>query len=69
MIVSGAKLLGGKPGTTPQIIASTRRDFTTNLFVDPVDYRWMATYTDKPNVRVTVSDIPSACNTDCSYTF
>jgi hypothetical protein len=29
----------------------------------------MVTYSDKPNVRVTVSGIPSACNADCTYTF
>ena len=29
----------------------------------------MRTYSNKPNVRVTVNDIPSACNTDCTYTF
>jgi len=29
----------------------------------------MNTYSNKPNVRVTVSGIPSACNTDCTYTF
>ena len=69
LVTSGAKMLGGKPGTTPQVIAATRRDFNTNFFVDPMDYRWMNSYSDKPNVRVTVSGIPSACNTDCTYTF
>lgn len=69
LVVDGSKLMGGKPGTTPQIFASTRRNFNTNLFVDPVDYRWMKTYTDKPSVIVTVDDIPSACNTNCTYTF
>lgn len=62
-------LLGGKTGTTPQAVAATRRNFSTNLFVDPIDYRWMRTFSNKPNVRVTVNDIPSACNTDCTYTF
>ncbi len=69
LVTSGAKMLGGKTGTTPQVIAATRRDFNTNFFVDPIDYRWMNTYSDKPNVRVTVSGIPSACNTDCTYNF
>lgn len=69
LVLSGAKLLGGKAGTTPQVVAATRRNFTTNFFVDPVDYRWMRTYSEKPNVRVTVSGVPSACNTDCTYTF
>jgi hypothetical protein len=62
-------MTGGKTGTAPQIFASTRRNFNTNLFVDSVDYRWMKTYTDKPSVIVTVDGIPSACNTDCTYTF
>ncbi len=69
MVVDGAKLTGGKPGTSPQIFTATRRNFSTNLFVDPVDYRWMKTYTDKPSVIVSVDDIPSACNADCTYTF
>lgn len=69
LAASGAGLRGGKSGATPQITAVTRRNFNTNLFVDPIDYRWMATYSDKPSVRVTVSGIPSACNADCSYTF
>lgn len=29
----------------------------------------MNTYSSKPNVRVTVNGIPSACNTDCTYDF
>mgnify|MGYP006940528931 FL=1 len=66
LLTSNSGLLGGKNGTTPQVVAATRRNFTTNLFVDPIDYRWMNTYSSKPNVRVTVSDIPSACNTDCT---
>jgi len=69
MSVSGAGLFGGKTGTSPQVVSQTRRNFTTNLFVDPVDYRWMNTHSDKPNVRVQVSGIPSACNTDCTYEF
>jgi hypothetical protein len=68
-MLSGAGLIGGKPGTTPTAVAATRREYNPNLFVDPMDYRWMRTYSDKPNVRVTVSGIPSACNTDCTYTF
>lgn len=69
MVISNAGLFGGRAGTTPQAVAATRRNFSTNLFVDPIDYRWMRTYSNKPNVRVTVNDIPSACNADCTYTF
>ena len=69
LIINTAGLLGGRTGTSPQAYPATRRNFSTNLFVDPIDYRWMNTYSSKPNVRVTVSDIPSACNTDCTYTF
>ena len=29
----------------------------------------MSTYSTKPNVRVTVNNIPSVCNGDCTYTF
>ncbi len=69
LVINGANLIGGRTGTTPQIVAATRREFSTNLFVDPIDYRWMRTYSNKANVRVTVNEIPSACNTDCGYIF
>lgn len=69
MVVSGAGLSGGSSLSTPQIVATTRREYNSNLFVDPIDYRWMKTFSDKPNVQVTVNGIPSACNTDCRYTF
>jgi hypothetical protein len=62
-------LTGGKTGTSPTIETTTRRPYSSNLFVDPVDYRWMKTHSSKPTVQVTVNGIPSACNTDCSYTF
>lgn len=29
----------------------------------------MSTYANKPNFRVTVNNVPSVCNGDCSYTF
>lgn len=29
----------------------------------------MSTYSSKPNVRVNVNSIPSACVGDCTYTF
>ena len=61
--------MGGKASTSPIITFSTRREYSTNLFVDPIDYRWMRTYSDKPNIMVKVNEIDSACNTDCRYTF
>lgn len=68
-VLSNAGLIGGRAGSTPEITPFTRRNYNSNLFVDPIDYRWMRTFSNKPNVRVTVSDIPSSCNTDCTYTF
>ena len=62
-------LTGGKAGQIPNITTSTRRNYTSNLFVDPMDYRWMRTPSDKPSVIVNVNGIESACNGDCSYTF
>jgi hypothetical protein len=69
LVVSGAGLAGGRTGATPVINVAVRREFTTNLFVDPIDYRFMGTYANKPSFRVTVNNIPSVCNGDCSYTF
>jgi hypothetical protein len=60
---------GGKAGKIPNITAATRRNYTSNLFVDPMDYRWMRTPSVKPGVIVSVNGIQSACNGDCSYTF
>lgn len=69
IVVSAAGLSGGKSGTSPTVRASTRRQYSSNLLVDPVDYRWMRTYADKPTVQVTVNGIVSACNANCEYTF
>lgn len=66
---SGAFLTGGAIGMTPTVVVTTRRNYNSNLFVDPIDYRWMYSYASKPNVRVTVNGIPSACNIDCGYDF
>ncbi len=62
-------LSGGKAGQTPNIKTSTRRNYSSNLFVDPMDYRWMRTPSVKPGVIVNVNGIDSACKGDCSYTF
>lgn len=69
MVVNGAGLLGGVTGTPPQIVAITRRNYSSNLFVDPVDYRWMRTPSAEPSVIVYVNGIQSACNSDCHYDF
>jgi hypothetical protein len=68
-LVIGSSLTGGRPGTEVSIVAKTRRPYSTNLFVDPIDYRWMRTYANLPTVQVTVNRIQSACNTDCRYRF
>lgn len=62
-------LAGGRAGQIPNVTSFTRRNYTSNLFVDPIDYRWMRTPSVKPSVIVNVNGIESACNGDCSYTF
>jgi hypothetical protein len=68
-VVVGGGLVGGGGGIKPTIVAANRREYSTNSFVNPIDYRWMKTYSNKPSVLVTVKGIPSACNADCSYEF
>ncbi len=56
-------LTGG--ASKPTVVAATRREYSGNSFVNPIDYRWMKTPSDKPNVQVMVKGIPSACNANC----
>ena len=65
--VTSQSLNGGD--TTPTIEASTRRDYSTNIEFDPIDYRFLNTDSNSINVQVMTNGVPSVCTGTCSYTF
>jgi len=65
--VTSVSLSGGSG--SPQIAGSTRRDYSTNLEYDPVDYRFLNSYSSTINVLVTTNGVPSVCTGNCSYSF
>lgn len=69
LVINYAGLLGGKTGTNPMMVARTLRSYSSNLLFDPIDYSFLHTVSDKPNVIVTVNGMPSVCLNDCGYTF
>lgn len=69
IVPNAAGLRGGMTGTSPQMMSSTLRYYSSNLLFNPIDYHFLTTASDKPNVLVTVNQIPSVCTGDCRYTF
>ena len=64
---NGASLSGGVG--TPTIVSSTRRNYSSNIEFDPIDYRFLHTYSNSINVQVSTNGIPSLCTGACSYSF
>jgi hypothetical protein len=62
-------LIGGKIGTFPTINCTTRRNYSSNLLFNPIDYQFMSTYSSQPNTIVQINGIRSVCLNDCTYTF
>lgn len=60
-------LSGGS--TTPTIALTVRRVYSTAITFSPIDYRFLNTYSNKPNVLVTTNGIPAICMGNCGYTF
>lgn len=69
MVLNTALLQGGMTGTSPQMTSSTIRYYSPRLLFDPIDFTMLNTPSDKPNVLVTINDIPSVCTGDCRYSF
>ena len=65
--VNGASLVGGS--TTPTIGRSILRDYSSDIFFNPIDYRFLNTDASSPNVMVTTNGVPSICTGNCGYTF
>lgn len=66
---SGANLIGGVAGTSPQISFVNRVSFSTNLYFETLDYRFFTTYSSLPNVLVSVNSMPAVCLSNCGYSF
>lgn len=53
----------------PTINAVTRRSYSPNIIFDPIDYRFLNTYSGAINVQVTTNGVPSICTGTCLYSF
>jgi hypothetical protein len=53
----------------PTISSTVRRNYSSNLLFNPIDFQFMSTYSSKPNAIVEVNGIKSVCLNDCSYAF
>jgi hypothetical protein len=60
--------LSGGAGS-PTIVVNTRRNYSPNVLFNPVDYRFLNTQSNSPNVMVSTNGVPSICTGSCSYTF
>lgn len=67
MATNAANLVGGI--TSPVVITRTIREYSTSIVFEPVDYRFLNTVSDSPNVLVNVNEIPAVCLANCSYSF
>jgi hypothetical protein len=65
--VIGASLNGGS--TTPSIVKTVRRSYSSNLDFNPVDYRFLSTTGAGINIQVSTNGIPSICTGTCAYAF
>lgn len=45
------------------------RAYSPNILANPIDFTYLTTPSDKPNILVTVNGLLSVCTGDCSYTF
>lgn len=63
--VSYSGLTGG--ATSPTATITVRRPYSTAITFNPIDYRFLNTYSNKPNVLVSTNGVPAICTADCSY--
>ena len=67
-VVGNSAFLSG--GTSaPTITTFVRRNFSSNVVFDPVDYRFLNTASKNASVLVSVNSIPAICARNCSYSF
>ncbi len=65
--VNGVSLSGGT--TSPTIQHFVRRSYSSSITFEPIDFRFLNTYSNAPNVLVTTNGVPSICTGSCGYTF
>lgn len=65
--MSGAGLAGGS--NTPTVSATTRRDYSSNIIFDPIDFRFLTIPSSASNIQITTNGIPSVCIGNCQYSF
>lgn len=65
--VSSSGLTGG--ATSPTISLIVRRPYSPAITFDPIDYRFLNTFSSHPNVLLSTNGIPAICLNDCSYQF
>jgi hypothetical protein len=65
--VGAAGLTGG--AGSPNVTLTVRRPYSTAIIFDPVDYRFLNTFTSQPNVLVSTNGIPAICTGNCGYEF
>ena len=65
--MSAVGLSGGSG--SPTVTSVNRRAYSTNLLVEPVDYRYLQTDASSINVHVKTNDVPSVCTGNCAYAF
>jgi hypothetical protein len=53
----------------PSIIVRTRRNYSSNVLFNPIDYRFLSVPSNTANVIVKTNGVPSICTGDCSYVF
>lgn len=66
-VLNGLSLTGGS--ASPSISAATYRPFSQNIEFDPIDYRFLNTYSASINVLVKTNNIPAVCTGTCAYAF
>lgn len=60
--------LSGGVGS-PSIVVNTRRNYSSNVLFNPIDYRFLSLPSSTANVIVKTNGVPSICTGDCSYAF
>lgn len=64
--VSGAFLSGG---ASVSIALNVRRNYSSAITFEPIDYRFLNTFSSQANVLVSTNGIPAICTGNCAYTF
>lgn len=61
-------MLTGGVGS-PTIAVRVERPFSNNIEFNPIDYRFLHTYSNSVNVHVMTNGVPSVCLGNCTYSF